>query len=354
MKTIGARRANSPQRAGADHTPDRPARDSPRGRRHRCCGCGEIRPNSMAGRAGAAGAGASTGFLELSGIGDPAFFKAASRAWVSANSARAHPARRRRGAAPTTFIPGSPFADPDRLAGLGIPPVHTLRGVGEGVLTLNDVMRSPARKMLFGLRYLFSRDGLMATTTATVHALARSSPEQTGPDMKLQLHPLSAADTRHPDRLELDEFSGFGIGTFPLRPASTCTTSPRAITRSGRITWITPTTWRAPSPRSGSPAGWPRSRRVRLRRRGGAPRCRCALGQGHRRLHPRDRHHLVSPGRDLPHGHRCGRWSIRSRVIGLQGLRVADASIFPTMPSSSTHAPSILVGEMAASLVNEA
>ena len=42
------------------------------------------------------------------------------------------------------------------------------------------------------------------------------------------------------------------------------------------------------------------------------------------------------------------------RVIGLPGLRVADASIFPTMPSSSTHAPSILVGEMAASLVNEA
>ena len=39
------------------------------------------------------------------------------------------------------------------------------------------------------------------------------------------------------------------------------------------------------------------------------------------------------------------------RVIGLDGLRVADASIFPTMPSSNTHAPSILVGEIAASLV---
>ena len=40
------------------------------------------------------------------------------------------------------------------------------------------------------------------------------------------------------------------------------------------------------------------------------------------------------------------------RVIGLEGLRVADASVFPTMPSSNTHAPSILVGEVAASLVN--
>ena len=39
------------------------------------------------------------------------------------------------------------------------------------------------------------------------------------------------------------------------------------------------------------------------------------------------------------------------RVHGLQGLRVADASIFPTMPSGNTNAPSILVGERAADLL---
>ncbi len=39
------------------------------------------------------------------------------------------------------------------------------------------------------------------------------------------------------------------------------------------------------------------------------------------------------------------------KVHGLSGLRIADASIFPTMPSGNTNAPSIMVGEKAADLI---
>jgi choline dehydrogenase len=44
----------------------------------------------------------------------------------------------------------------------------------------------------------------------------------------------------------------------------------------------------------------------------------------------------------------------RLRVHGVEGLRVADASIFPTMPSGNTNAPAIMVGEKAAEILRAA
>jgi len=47
-----------------------------------------------------------------------------------------------------------------------------------------------------------------------------------------------------------------------------------------------------------------------------------------------------------------GRMGIESRFV--DGLRVTDASIFPTMPSGNTNAPCIMVGEKCADLIRSA
>ena len=39
------------------------------------------------------------------------------------------------------------------------------------------------------------------------------------------------------------------------------------------------------------------------------------------------------------------------RAYGIDGLRVADASIFPTVPSGNTNAPAMMVGTKTAELI---
>jgi choline dehydrogenase-like flavoprotein len=42
------------------------------------------------------------------------------------------------------------------------------------------------------------------------------------------------------------------------------------------------------------------------------------------------------------------------RVRGIEGLRVVDASIMPQITGSNTNAPSMMIGERAAALIQEA
>jgi choline dehydrogenase-like flavoprotein len=43
----------------------------------------------------------------------------------------------------------------------------------------------------------------------------------------------------------------------------------------------------------------------------------------------------------------------RLRVNGIQGLRVADASIMPAALNACTHAPAIIIGEKAAAMIGD-
>jgi choline dehydrogenase len=73
--------------------------------------------------------------------------------------------------------------------------------------------------------------------------------------------------------------------------------------------------------------------------------------RGTRRLHPRACRERLSSLRHLQDGPRRrsdGRGRSGCRVIGVEGLRVADSSIFPRVTNGNLNAPSIMTGEKAA------
>jgi choline dehydrogenase len=257
------------------------------------------------------------------------------------------------------------------LKAAGVPVRHELAGVGENLQdhlqvrfvyqvnsrgSLNDVWHSRWQQFLTGIEYVFTRRGILTIGAGAVGAFARSRPDLDLPDIQFHFLPLSA------DRpgQGLHKFSGVSATVCQLRPDSRGSLK---ITTSN------------PSAHPSIVANYlalESDRRVLL---DGMKLVRRVTSQPPFARHV-IREHLPGPGVSSDDAlmayaraysttvfHPCGTCKMgsdpkavvdaRLRVRGLEGLRVADASIMPTMTSGNTNAPTIMIGEKAADMIRE-
>lgn len=267
----------------------------------------------------------------------------------------------------------SGIGDAARLGALGIAVKADLPGVGENLIdhlqsrltfactrsiTLNEIMHSPLRQGWMGLRYLLTRRGIMATPSASAHALARLAPEDTRPRVKIQVHHLSGADRYAGKGYGLDAFPGFAVGFFQLRPESRGhlhirNTDPFAAPI------IEPGYLNAETDRQTMLGALGLVRKV-MQQDGITPLVARETRPG---IDVQDSDSLLAyikqTGQTSWHPIGTCKMGTDSmavvdpqlRVRGVDGLRVVDSSVMPTMCSPNTNAASIMIGEKGADLI---
>jgi len=256
----------------------------------------------------------------------------------------------------------------------GIAVQHHLPGVGENLrdhpntrityecakpITINDVLRSPLMKLKEGLRFLFKREGLLTICSATAQMNHRSSDKADQPDLVLRLLPLSGKDryARTPDK-GLDPHPGFTFGITVLQPHSrgTC-----------HIKSNDPLQQAAMDPKYLSHEADAQLflDGIRVARKVAQQPALQSLIVRETRPGPevQDEAALLDymKGTIQTSWHMVGTCKMgvddaavvdpQLRVRGLEGLRVVDSSICPTIPSSNTNIPSIAIGEKGADMV---
>jgi choline dehydrogenase len=262
----------------------------------------------------------------------------------------------------------------DILAAYGIDVVQELSGVGENLqdhpntrltfecsepITINDVLQNPVFKVKQGLKYILTGKGLLSICSATAHTVMRSRPDEVSPDLKLQLQPFSGKD-RYARRPQdgLDAHSGFTIGVMGLKPKSRGyvhiasadpyvhpTIDPRYLEEPEDAEVLLKGI-KAVRDIASRPSM--KSLVVRETRPGSAASTDDAI-MDYIRETTQTTWHIVGTckmGTDTD-----AVVDPQLRVRGIGGLRVVDSSVFPTIPSSNTNAPTIALAERASEII---
>ena len=255
------------------------------------------------------------------------------------------------------------------LGPLGVPVVHDLPGVGQnlqdhlqlrmvyrvqGTRTLNTMVNSWWGKAMIGLEYALTRRGPMSMAPSQLGVFAKSDPGQARANVEYHVQPLS-----------LEKF-GEPLHSFPAFTASICNVRP---TSRGHVNIVSPDTAQAPEILCNY-LSTEEDRRVaadsiRLTRRivGQQALARFKPQEVKPGLTGDTDQALVTAAGDIGTTifHPVGTCKMghdpmavvdaRLRVHGIQGLRVADASIMPSITSGNTNSPAIMIAEKAAQMI---
>lgn len=225
--------------------------------------------------------------------------------------------------------------------------------------TINDLMNSAIVKIKVGLQYIFTRKGLLANTSSTAHAITKTNPDLNHPDVMVRIYHISGADrySRSPGA-GIDQFSGFSIGGFLLYPKSRGSThidsaDPTLPPK------IQPNYLKDPEDQKST------VELIRLIRRIAKTQEMQAVIEDETR--PGNKiieeteilDYIKMIGQTAWHTVGTCRMGDAStsvvdsnlKVHGIKRLRVADISIMPTVASSNTNAPAMMIGERAAHLI---
>ena len=257
------------------------------------------------------------------------------------------------------------------FAELGLPLIHALPGVGEnlqdhfavrlvarirGVDTINDRVRGP-RLLWEGLRWLAGRPSILALNPSLAYVFAKSDALLDDSDLQFTFTPASY---REGSVGVLDDFSGVTCGAWQQRPESR-----------GHVRLRSPDPMQAPLVQPNY-LQHEHDRRVllagiRLARSflGTAPMARyveCeelpgpgAQGDDELLDFARQRgstvFHFTGTCRMGPSNDPLAVVDPQLRLIGIDGLRVADASVMPNIPSANTNAATLMIAEKAAAMI---